>query len=172
MNLTKESFLKLQEDKRLDLILIAYINESGYAGVDKQGHIVDRRFFPDAVPVQENSLMGIPAPKELPGETMLEISPKDVLQVVLKYIWTANGYSEELINEVFRSMNTIEVSDELANWVKLPDFNFLQGVFEHTNARWHYIFQEKEANDRLQKDIAAGVTFAFYEQDGKLCWER
>ena len=65
MNLTKDTFEKLKEAKRYDLILIAYINESGYAGCNKQGHIVDRRFYPDAVPVQKNSMLGIPEPKEL-----------------------------------------------------------------------------------------------------------
>ena len=66
MNLTRESILKLQEAKRYDLILIAYINESGYAGCLSTGEIVDRRFFSEATAIQENSLFGIPKPKDLP----------------------------------------------------------------------------------------------------------
>jgi hypothetical protein len=66
MNLTRESILKLQEAKRYDLILIAYINESGYAGILSTGEIVDRRYFPEAMPVQENKMLGIPKPKPTP----------------------------------------------------------------------------------------------------------
>lgn len=68
MNLTRESILKLQAAKRYDLILIGYINESGYAGCMPTGEIVDMRFFPEAYPVAENSLFGIPKPKKLPNE--------------------------------------------------------------------------------------------------------
>lgn len=38
---------------------------SGYAGLDRQGNIVDRRENKTAVPVQKNKLMGIPKPKEV-----------------------------------------------------------------------------------------------------------
>jgi hypothetical protein len=63
MNLTKEVVEKLQEVNRYDLIVISYINETGYAGCNQQGHIVDRRFFPEAVPARYNSILGIPEPK-------------------------------------------------------------------------------------------------------------
>lgn len=72
MNLDREAVLKLQAAKRYDLIVISYINESGYAGVMPTGEIVDRRFFPEAYPVRENSLLGIPKSKPLPGE---EVKP-------------------------------------------------------------------------------------------------
>lgn len=65
MNLTRETVEKLQEAKRYDLIVIAYINESGYAGCLPNGNIVDRRFYPEALPVQKNSMLGIPQPKDL-----------------------------------------------------------------------------------------------------------
>jgi len=65
MNLSRESIVKLQEAKRYDLILIAYINDSGYAGMLPTGEIVDRRFFPEAFPIDENKMMGIPKPKEV-----------------------------------------------------------------------------------------------------------
>jgi hypothetical protein len=68
LGLTRESVIKLQEAKRYDLIVIAYINESGYAGCMPNGNIVDRRLFPEAYPIQENSLFNIPKPKKLEGE--------------------------------------------------------------------------------------------------------
>ena len=37
---------------------------SGYAGVDQTGKIVDRREHPDATPMQKNSLLGVPEPKQ------------------------------------------------------------------------------------------------------------
>ena len=40
---------------------------SGFAGVNKKGHIVDRRLQPDATPMRENSTLGIPKPKDLPS---------------------------------------------------------------------------------------------------------
>lgn len=38
------------------------LTRTGYAGVNRDGAVVDRREFPDAVPFQE---MGIPAPKPI-----------------------------------------------------------------------------------------------------------
>jgi hypothetical protein len=66
MNLTRDAILKFKAAKRHDLILVAYINESGYAGCLPTGEIVDRRHFPEATPVQENTLLDIPKPKKLP----------------------------------------------------------------------------------------------------------
>ena len=68
LGLTREAVLKLQEAKRYDLIVIAYINESGYAGCMPTGEIVDRRLFPEAYPIRENSLLNIPKPKKLEDE--------------------------------------------------------------------------------------------------------
>jgi len=41
------------------------LTKSGYAGIDKNGNKVDRRLFPDAVPLQYNPSLGIPHPKEI-----------------------------------------------------------------------------------------------------------
>ena len=65
MNLTRESILRLQELKRYDLILPAYIIDSGFAGALSTGEIFDRRFFPEAVAMAENPMMGIPKPKDI-----------------------------------------------------------------------------------------------------------
>lgn len=41
------------------------ITKAGYAGVMPSGTIVDRREFPNATPIPENSFMGIPKPKSV-----------------------------------------------------------------------------------------------------------
>ena len=41
------------------------LNRSGYAGINKAGHIVDRREFKEAIPVPANSKFGVPKPKKL-----------------------------------------------------------------------------------------------------------
>lgn len=63
--MTEEDKIKLRKAGREDLIEIFEINKSGYAGVLSTGEIVDRRKHPEAIPIQENSLFGIPKPKEL-----------------------------------------------------------------------------------------------------------
>lgn len=45
---------------------LATLNQSGYAGILSTGRIVDRREFPEAIPIQENKLFGVVAPKALP----------------------------------------------------------------------------------------------------------
>lgn len=64
--MTDETKQKLKDMGRPDLVEIFELNASGYAGCDRNGQIVDRRKFPEAVPVQKNSLFGIPEPKPLP----------------------------------------------------------------------------------------------------------
>ena len=39
--------------------------KAGYAGIMPSGTIVDRREFPNATPIPENSFMGIPKPKSV-----------------------------------------------------------------------------------------------------------
>jgi hypothetical protein len=63
--MTEETKGKLIAAGRQDLIDIYEINQSGYAGILSNGNIVDRRKFPDAIPVQENKLLGIPKSKPL-----------------------------------------------------------------------------------------------------------
>lgn len=41
------------------------ISKSGYGGVLPTGEIVDRRVFPDAIPLQKNVMLNVPEPKEL-----------------------------------------------------------------------------------------------------------
>ncbi|HEY1201092.1 MAG TPA: hypothetical protein VGE79_08935 [Niastella sp.] len=42
-----------------------YLSISGYAGVLPTGKIVDRLIYPEAMPLPENKLLGIPAPKDI-----------------------------------------------------------------------------------------------------------
>lgn len=65
----RETKIKLIEAGRHDLLEIHEINQAGYAGCLPNGNIVDRRLFPDAYPVRENSLLGIPKSKKLEPTT-------------------------------------------------------------------------------------------------------
>ena len=49
----------------LALQQVLKITKAGYAGVMPSGTIVDRREFPNATPIPENSFMGIPKPKSV-----------------------------------------------------------------------------------------------------------
>lgn len=55
-----------QKQVRLKLLQESIeLTKSGYAGIDNNGNKVDRRKFPDAVPLQYNPSLNIPHPKEL-----------------------------------------------------------------------------------------------------------
>ena len=42
---------------------------AGFAGIGGPGgHIVDRREYPDAIPIPKNDLLGVPEPQPLPEE--------------------------------------------------------------------------------------------------------
>lgn len=59
----KVYFQKDQPDNPVEWI--KGLNASGYAGCLKNGNIVDRREFPDAIPVKRNSVFGVVEPKDL-----------------------------------------------------------------------------------------------------------
>lgn len=63
--MTEELKQKLIDAGRTDLLEILELNSSGYAGVLSSGMIVDRRKFPEAIPIQKNRLFNIPEPKEI-----------------------------------------------------------------------------------------------------------
>jgi len=63
--MTEENKKKLILAGRPDLVELIELNQSGYAGVDRNGTIVDRRKHIDAIPVPENSLLGVAKPREL-----------------------------------------------------------------------------------------------------------
>lgn len=66
--MTEESRKKLIAAGRQDLIDVFDLNKTGYVGCDKNGTLVDRRKFPDAVPVKENYLFGVVKPIPLDNE--------------------------------------------------------------------------------------------------------
>lgn len=53
------------EYRRNALLKTLEMSKSGYGGILPDGRIVDRREHPEAIPFQQNSLMGIPAPKTI-----------------------------------------------------------------------------------------------------------
>lgn len=65
MPMSEEIKKILRGKGREDLIEAMEINDSGYAGVMPNGNIVDRRKHPEAVPVPENKMLGIPPAKPL-----------------------------------------------------------------------------------------------------------
>lgn len=55
-----------EDAERLKMLLeVKGIMESGYAGVDQNGTIVDRRKVKKAVPIQKNPLFNTPKPKKI-----------------------------------------------------------------------------------------------------------
>lgn len=67
--MNEETKQKLRDAGRQDLIDTHDILTSGYAGVNKIGQIVDRRKFPDAVPIPYSSVFpDTPHPKPLPEQ--------------------------------------------------------------------------------------------------------
>jgi hypothetical protein len=58
----------LNEQMREFFAKIHELNASGYAGVNRNGQIVDRREFPEAVPLQKNPLFGVVEPKRVRGD--------------------------------------------------------------------------------------------------------
>lgn len=46
------------------LLNMIELTKSGYAGILSNGNIVDRRKFPNAMPVKENSMFNAPKPKD------------------------------------------------------------------------------------------------------------
>lgn len=54
------------DQERLKMLLeIQELNKSGYAGILPNGNIVDRRKFPEAIPIQENPLFNVAKPKDI-----------------------------------------------------------------------------------------------------------
>lgn len=65
----KETKVKLRDSGREDLIKTFYVLRSGYAGINKDGTILDRREHDNLVPIPKNSNIDRPEPKEVNGDT-------------------------------------------------------------------------------------------------------
>ena len=61
MNL--EQYKKLEKLKAYEALWLELLNASGFAGVLPDGKIVDRRYFPEATPIEKNSIFGTSKPK-------------------------------------------------------------------------------------------------------------
>lgn len=70
--MTKDQYKKLREKKQFEPLWFELLNASGFAGVLPDGGIVDRRYYPEAIPVQENSLFGVAKPKDLKAHASLD----------------------------------------------------------------------------------------------------
>lgn len=63
--MTEEKRNKLIADGRQDLVDSYDLLQSGYAGINQNGTIVDRRLFPEAKEIPHNSMFGTPHPKKV-----------------------------------------------------------------------------------------------------------
>jgi hypothetical protein len=55
-----------QVKARVELLMKGIeVIKSGYGGILRNGNIVDRRDHPEAIPLQENKMLGTPKPKKL-----------------------------------------------------------------------------------------------------------
>jgi len=61
----KEQLDKIVQTVSSNHLKIKELQESGYAGISSTGSIVDRREFPNAIPMKKNSAFGIPEPIDL-----------------------------------------------------------------------------------------------------------
>lgn len=61
--MTLEQYKKLEKLKAYEALWLELLNASGFAGVLPNGKIVDRRYFPEATPVEKNSIFETAKPK-------------------------------------------------------------------------------------------------------------
>lgn len=65
MDITEEEKEEVRIELMQNIIEMSQLIRSGYAGINSIGNVVDRRIIHDAIPIQENALLGTPEPKEL-----------------------------------------------------------------------------------------------------------
>lgn len=89
----KDLYEKARENKQYEILWFDLLNASGFAGVLPTGGIVDRRYYPEAHPVQKNSLFGVADPKK-PEKTIAEdqinfrLLVQDGVQILLQKEWS------------------------------------------------------------------------------------
>lgn len=87
----KETCEQVTERAKL-LMAGVELSRSGYAGVLPNGNIVDRRNFPDAIPMQKNSQLGVPEPKKIsPGFNVCSVTGKERKNVFTYHIDAGDG---------------------------------------------------------------------------------
>jgi len=102
------------------------------------------------------------------------MQPTTPLQKDLAETWAQNGYSQEIIDAAIALMNNPnpESSREKDEWLKIPDLKFLECVYRFTNPGHRSTLDSKNRKEEVLMDITRGITFAMFEQDGFLHWER
>lgn len=105
-------------------LLTYYILESGYAGTNKKGTIVDRRIYPDAIPIQSGGI-SITPPKEVTPENLKceyaylvffkQYSTDFLRQVVV--MATDETHAEEKLKKEHPQACKISVSHESLNLI-------------------------------------------------------
>lgn len=159
--LTKEQRRRLYIADRPDLIQIDIINQSGYAGIlGGSGRIVDRRQFPNAIPVPENSIFGIPAPKSLDMTTT--INYKDRKHHLLKVYPYIVAWGQSLGS--FGYYIEMQVSKAIED--KAPE----DAIYFDEHLGWHTVSGSprkglKEELDRYIKGEAGGLIPYWFEHE-------
>ena len=90
-----ETYFLLQDQEKDKAAWIVGLNKSGYAGCTRQGWIVDRRQFPDAIPVQKSSVFGNAEPKEVIKEQRIEL-------IKMGVTFPINDEENEVWDETFK----------------------------------------------------------------------
>jgi len=79
MDTNKHESLKAirpEDQPKVDaLCKIREVVKAGFGGCLSNGNIVDRREHPEAIPIQQNSLLGVPKPKSVPsGKSAIRVN--------------------------------------------------------------------------------------------------
>jgi hypothetical protein len=103
---------------------------------------------------------------------LLSENSRQFLKTQLRKSWMDNNYSPELIERVIEIIDNPDKLDDESQWIEIPNFNFLECVKHVTSPVYEEIFVDPIRKDEVNNDIISGVTFAIYEKDGELFWER
>ena len=95
---------KLIDTGNSHLVNIMDIINSGFAGINKQGTVVDRRTNKDAVPIQKNKMFSAPEPKKV--RLFKELTKEDAVLIAGAYV----GF--EIKKPVFFQTSNICIVDE------------------------------------------------------------
>ena len=128
-----EQYEMLKEKGAHEALWLELLNASGFAGCARDGQIVDRRYYPESVPVAKNKLFGVSAPKSF-NEKNFKRSMNDLI--------LRNKAQEEAIN------TQIDTLDEYRNLIKdqSEKIEALQLALNR-NKQWQQITTEKNTEN-------------------------
>lgn len=98
--MTKEQYDMLRQKGGYDAMYIDLLNASGFAGVLSNGNIVDRRYHPEAIPIQKNSVFGVVDPKQ---PTALDLIAQERERHETVEGWTKQGDQQHVNGELARA---------------------------------------------------------------------